>query len=64
MTPIRWRLVVIAVLGLAALWFLLFDRNRKIAACRAAGRTWIDPPGRCGPPSQSPILEREGLRRT
>jgi hypothetical protein len=59
------RMIFAAALSFVVIALMAWQvtRERRIAACTAAGQVWNGPASRCEP-SRSPILERDGLRRS
>ena len=61
----RRKLAVLAALGLLAVVLAWqYRRDHLAARCEASGGVWSGRASSCDQAPASPILEREGLRRT
>jgi hypothetical protein len=48
----------------AGLMVWQIQRERRVAACIAAGKVWNGPTSTCDPIRLAPILQRDNLKRT
>jgi hypothetical protein len=64
MSQTRIAIAVLMTLIVGGLMAWQIVRERRIAACIAAGQVWNGPTSSCQPARPAPILQRDNLKRT